>query len=90
MNKVSFKYIVIATMMFLLVGCNSTKSDAKKAASLINKSIEQTHLLKLDQAEKSFLKAHEIIDKYKENDKTEEFYEHFVVYRDKERKKNTK
>ena len=90
MIKINVKHVAIATMMLLLISCNSTKSDAKKAASLINKSIEQTHLLKLEQAEKTFLKAQKIIDKYKEIDKTEDFYEHFVVYRDKERKKNAK
>lgn len=90
MIKTNIKYVAIATMMFLFISCNSTKSDAKKAALLINKSIEQTHSLKLEQAEKSFLKAQKIIDKYKEKEKTEEFYEHFVVYRDKERKQNAK
>ena len=88
MIKKSFKYVAISTMLFLLICCNSTKSDAKKAASLINKSIEQTHLLKLEQAEKSFLKAQTIINKYKVLDNEEDFYEHFVLYRDKERKKN--
>lgn len=86
----SIRYIAVAAMMLLVVSCNSTKSDAKKAAALINKSIKQTHALKLDEAEKSYLKAQEIIDKYKEEEKVAEFYEHFVVYRDKERKQNTK
>ena len=41
------------------MGCNSIESDAKKAASLINKSIEQTHNLQLEEAEKNYLKAKE-------------------------------
>ncbi len=64
------------------------KSDAKKAASLINKSVKQTHALKFDKAEKSYLKAQEIINNYKEKGKTEEFYEIFIALRDKERKQN--
>lgn len=81
-----FKYVLLSFMLLLVVSCSSMKSDAKKAASLINKSIEQTHDLKLDKAEKSFLKAQEIINKYKEKDKAEEFYELFIAFRDKERK----
>lgn len=73
-----------------MVSCNSMKSDAKKAASLINKSIEQTHELKLDKAEKSYLKAQKIINTYKEKDKAEEFYDLFVAFRDKERKEIAK
>ena len=81
-----FKYAFISHIVLLLVSCNSMKSDAKKAASLINKSIEQTHALKLDDAEKTYLKAQDIINSYKEKDKSEEFYELFVAFRDKERK----
>ena len=62
------------------------KSDAKKAAALINKSIEKTHELKLDEAEKTYLKAQKIISTYNEKNKTEEFYKLFVAFRDKERK----
>lgn len=90
MIKKIIKYIAALAMMFFLLSCNSTKSDAKKAASLINKSIKQTHSLKLDDAEKSYLKAQRIIDRYREKNKTEEFYQHFVVFRDKEREQNTK
>lgn len=77
-------------MVFFLFSCNSPKSDAKKAALLINKSIEQTHALKLEDAEKSYLKAQHIIDKYREKDRNEEFFEYFAVFRDKERKQNAK
>lgn len=83
-----FKYVVLSLFVLLVVSCNSMKSDAKKAASLINKSVEQTHALEFDKAEKSYLKAQEIINNYKEKGKTEEFYEIFIAFRDKERKQN--
>lgn len=82
------KYVVLSLFVLLIVSCNSMKSDAKKAASLINKSVKQTHALKFDKAEKSYLKAQEIINNYKEKGKTEEFYEIFIALRDKERKQN--
>ena len=87
-NKI--KYLLFSLFMLLMVSCNSMKSDAKKAASLINKSIELTHELKLDKAEKTYLKAQEIINNYKEKDNAQEFYDLFVTFRDKERKEIAK
>ena len=78
-----FKYVLLSLVMFVALGCSPMKSDAKKAASLTNKSIEQAQALKLDKAEKSYLKAQEIINKYKEKNKAEEFYELFIAFRDK-------
>lgn len=86
MIKNKIKHLLIVLTFLTLVSCNPMKSDAKKAATLINKSIEKTHALKLDDAEKSYLKAQEIINKYNEKDKTEEFYKLFVAYRDKDKK----
>ena len=86
MIKNKIKYLHVLLIVLTLVSCNPMKSDAKKAATLINKSIEKTHALKLDDAEKSYLKAQKIINKYNEKDKTEEFYKLFVAYRDKEKK----
>ena len=74
----------------MTMSCSSVESDAKKAASLINKSIEQTHDLQLEKAEKSYLKAQKIIDKYVEKDKTAEFYNYFAEYRDKEKEQSAK
>lgn len=85
MIRNSFKYLAVTMLILLAVSCNSMNSDAKKAASLINKSIEQSQMLKLEDAEKSFLKAQEIINNYEEKGKTEEFYQLFVTYRDKEK-----
>lgn len=76
--------------MFMATSCSSVESDAKKAALLINKSIEQTHKLKFEKAEKSYLKAQQIIDKYAKKGKTVEFYDSFANYRDKEKKQNSK
>ncbi len=73
--------------MLMTMSCSSVESDAKKAASLINKSIEQSQELEFGKAEKNYLKAQEIMKKYDE-DKTVEFYEHFANYRDKEKKQN--
>ena len=84
------KYIIIATVVIFTVSCNSMKSDAKKAASLVDKSIELSHELKFEKAEKTYLKAQEIINKYIEKDKATEFFEHFAAYRDKEKKQNAK
>jgi hypothetical protein len=85
MLKYVFAIALLATM-----SCSSVESDAKKAASLINKSIEQTHNLQLEKAEKTYLKAQEIKNKYVEKDKEAEFYELFAEYRDKEKKQYAK
>ncbi len=84
------KYIATVITLLMVLSCSSMESDAKKAASLINKSIELTNDLKLEKAEKDYLKAQEIINKYVEKGKTVEFYEHFANYRDKEKKQNAK
>lgn len=73
----------VAVVMLLMFACSSVESDAKKAASLINKSMEQTQNLQLDKAEKTYLKAQDILKKYADDDKKIEFYECFVEYRDK-------
>ena len=86
MIRSKIKYVLLSLFIVMIVSCNSMKSDAKKEASLVNKSIEQTHALKLDKAEKSYLKAQEIINTYKDKNKAEEFYELFIAFRDKERK----
>lgn len=83
-------YLVIVVAVLLIVSCNSMKSDAKKAASLVNKSIEQSHDLKFEKAEKTYLKAQEIINNYLEKDNAVEFFEHFATYRDKEKEQNAK
>ena len=83
------KYFV-AIALLATMSCSSVESDAKKAASLINKSIDQTHNLELEKAEKTYLKAQEILNKYVDSDKTTEFYDYFAEYRDKEKKQSAK
>ena len=90
MMRKSFKYTMLAVAMVALVSCNSKSSDAKKAATLINKSIQQTHALKLDDAEKTYQKAQKIIDKYKEKEDSDEFLRLFAMFRNKEKKQNAK
>lgn len=87
-NKVG--YIVVGAAMLLLISCSSVEKDAKKAASLVNKSIEQSLALKFEDAEKTYLKAQKIINKYADEDKTVEFYKHYANYRDKEKKQSSK
>ncbi len=62
------------------------KKDAQKAAKLTNESIRQTHELKFKEAEKTFNKAQEIIQKYNEKGKSEDFLREYRRYRDGERK----
>ena len=88
MRNSTLKFLVISIVLSLAMSCSSIESDAKKAASLINKSIEQTHNLQLEEAEKNYLKAKEIINKYVEKNKTTEFYEHFANYRYKEKEQS--
>ena len=83
------KYFV-AIALLATMSCSSVESDAKKAASLINKSIEQTHNLEFEKAEKTYLKAQEILNKYVDSDNTTEFYDYFAEYRDKEKKQSAK
>lgn len=88
MKKV--KFIIIGALLLLLMSCNSLESDAKKAASLVDKSIEQSHDLKFKDAEKTYLEAQEIINKYIEKEKATEFFKHFAKYRDKEKERSAK
>jgi hypothetical protein len=66
----------------LAVSCGGVDSDAKKAASLTNKSIEKTNQLKLEEAEKLYRKSQEIIRKYESRRKWEKFSKLYRQYRD--------
>jgi hypothetical protein len=57
-------------------------SDAKKAAQLANQSIEEMATLKLDKAQISYRKAQDIIRKYEEKGKADEFMPLYRKYRD--------
>ena len=90
MIRIKLKNVVLIAALLMVISCSSIDSDAKKAASLINKSTEQSHALKFKDAEKNYLKAQDIINKYKEKDDAAEFYKHFADYRDKDKKQNAK
>lgn len=81
-----FAYGLFVCIFCACISCNSMSKDARKAAKLTNESIRQMHELKLKEAEKTFNKAHEIIQKYEENRKSEEFFREYQRYRDNERR----
>lgn len=83
MNKKTYS-LFIALLFLCFISCRSgVESDAKKAAELTNKSIEQSMQLELKKAEDSYLKAQEIKRKYENHKKSEEFNALFMEYRDK-------
>ena len=83
MKKIlSYTSMLLFTVTFL--SCGGVNSDAKKAANLTNKSIEQSMDLNFEKAEKSYKKAQEIIQKYEEHKKSEKFQQLYREYRDKE------
>lgn len=87
------KVIQIFFLFFLVLlfaaGCSRVKSDARKAAKLTNKSIEKMNQLKMDDAEKLFLKSQTIIEKYESHKKSEKFSALYQQERDKKRKRKS-
>ncbi len=75
-------WIAAMSLLIVFASCNRMEKDAKKAAKLTNKSIEQTHDLKLQDAEKTYRKAQEIIQKYEEKGKSDKFRPLYQRYRD--------
>ncbi len=88
MSKIINKIVYVLLFLFLF-SCTSVDKDAKKAAKLTNSSIEKTVQLKLEEAEKDFKKSQEIINKYSSHKKKEQFYELYIKYRDKGKKKES-
>ena len=84
MNKIQhlFSIVALSAVFMPAVSCGSVNSDAKKAASLTNKSIEKTSQLKLEEAEKLYKKSQEIIKKYESHRKWEKFSKLYQQYRD--------
>ena len=84
MNKIQhfFSILILPVVLMLAVSCGGVDSDAKKAASLTNKSIEKTNQLKLEEAEKLYRKSQEIIRKYESHRKREKFSKLYRQYRD--------
>lgn len=75
--------LFLLTMSVFTAACSKVKSDAQKAAKLANRSIEKTHQLKMDDAEKLYMKSQKIIEKYESHKKKEKFLELYQKYRDK-------
>ncbi|MPM05889.1 hypothetical protein SDC9_52184 [bioreactor metagenome] len=84
MNRIQdlFSKLTLLAVFMLAVSCGGVDSDAKKAASLTNKSIEKTNQLKLEEAEKLYKKSQAIIKKYESNRKSEKFNKLYQQYRD--------
>ncbi len=82
--KTGAKYLLILLLVFT-GACGRVKSDAKKAAKLTNKSIDKTNQLKLDEAEKLYLKSRDIIDRYESHKKQQKFYNYYQQFRDKDK-----
>ena len=77
-----FSMLILFLFLMLAVSCGGVDSDAKKAASLTNKSIEKTNQLKLEEAEKLYRKSQKIIRKYESHRKWEKFSKLYQQYRD--------
>ena len=84
MNKIQhfFSILILLVVFMFAVSCDSVNSDAKEAASLTNKSIENTSQLKLEEAEKLYRKSQTIIKKYESHRKWEKFSKLYQQYRD--------
>ena len=85
MNKTQnlLSIIIASFILLLMVSCGGVNADAKKAASLTNKSIEKTNRMKLKEAEKLHQKSQAIIRKYESHKKSEKFYKLYEKHRDK-------
>jgi hypothetical protein len=75
--------LIFGIIALLLASCSGVDSDARKAAVLTNKSIEQTQEMRLDEARKTYRQAQKIIGKYKKHKKSEAFGKRYQEYRDK-------
>jgi hypothetical protein len=70
----------IILIVILLTSCSSVDRDAEKAARLNRKSMEYARELKLEKAEKFYKESREIIARYKDTDKFEEFHIAYSKY----------
>ena len=84
-KRTLFSFCSLFILCIWMTSCAGIDSDAKKAAKLTNKSIEQTSELKFDEAKASFEKAQQIIHKYEQHKKSAEFQELYKKYRDENR-----
>lgn len=78
MNKLVSLLTII--LLFLCVSCSSVDSDAKKAAELNLESIEYVKQQDLQEAEILYKESQEIVNRYKNTEKEEEFYVAYNKY----------
>lgn len=76
------KRFIIYSLFFipLLSSCSSVDGDAKEAADLNRRSINHARDLELEKAEKCYKESREIVNKYKDTDRFEEFYTAYNKY----------
>ena len=75
---------MFAVAFVLLIGCNNTKSDAQKAASLTNKSNQLARKLEFEKAETYYIKSRKIMNKYRDSNKEESFFQYYKHFRDQQ------
>lgn len=76
------KQILLYTFLLMLVfaGCSSLEDDAKTAAHYRKESIELVRTKHLDDAKGKYDESQSIIDKYKNTDQYQEFYNIYNAY----------
>jgi hypothetical protein len=76
------------SLIILFSACSSVDSDAQKAAQLNKESIEYVKEGDLQEAERAYKEAQEILSRYKGTEKYEEFQTAYNTYRHEEASKN--
>lgn len=80
-----FGFLLAISFAGLFGACSSVDSDARKAADLMDKSMEATLEYNFEDAEKYFKQYKEIEDKYKNLPEHKEFEEAYWKYKFKEK-----
>lgn len=78
-------FLVVICFAGFFGACSSVDGDAKKAAGLMDKSMEATLEYNFEDAEKYFKQYKEIEDKYKNRPERKEFEEAYWKYKLKEK-----
>jgi outer membrane protein assembly factor BamD (BamD/ComL family) len=77
------KLAFLLTFIFLVIlftACSSVDSDARKAAQLNKESIEYVKEGDLEEAERAYKEAQEILSRYKGTEKYDEFQTAYNTY----------
>lgn len=70
----------ILFIVIMFIACSSVDGDAEKAAKLNRKSMEYARNLNLEEAERLYKESREIMARYKDTDKFEEFHMAYSRY----------